>query len=115
MDIESEFKTELEGIFHEAMFFNRLETELAIFQSLIDEVHYFGDRCKDEGIDPELDLIRKEEFQYAYDQYNSYKDTILPLLEEYMIKVKDTDQPIHIGYFKILTQLRKDYEFNNEV
>ncbi len=113
MDIGSEFKEELADIFSTALFFNNLETELAIFEALISEVHYFGDRCKEDGLDPEVDLIRKEELQYAYDQYNSYKDVVRPLLEEYMVKIKETDEPIHMGYYKVLKQLRGDYEFNN--
>ena len=112
-NIETEFKEEFESVFADALFFNDIETKLAIFEALIEEVHYFGDRCKEENLDPEQDLLRKEEFKYAYDQYVEYKDTVLPLLEEYMIKVKETGRPIHIGYFKILVQLRGDYEFNN--
>lgn len=104
-DVEEDFKDELRDVFQEAIFFNNLETELAIFEALIGEVHFFADRCKEDGLDPELEAIRKEEFKMAYEQYDNYKDVIRPLLKEYMEKVKDTGRPIHIGYYKILREL----------
>jgi len=103
-----EFQDEFKDIFQNALFFNKVETELAIFQAWIDEVHYFGNKCTEEDLDPELDLIRKEEFQYAYDQYTAFKETIVVLLEEYMIRIKETDIPVNLGYYKILQGLRDD-------
>jgi len=107
--MKSNTKELLRDTFQIALFFNEVETHLAIFQSLITELEYFSDRVDGNDLDdPELSLIKKEELKYAYDNYINYKPTIKTLLEKYMVKTKELRIPVFINYFKILQGLRHD-------
>ena len=94
--------------FENALFFNNLEKELAIFEALIQEVDYFLKRYQEPDLSPEELVIRKEDLSVVFDQYRDYKKVVRPLLEEYSVRVGDSGRPIHFGYMKILKQLREE-------
>jgi len=108
MDVQDLFKEELDEAFQEALFFNKLESELAIFEALIQEVDYFLNLYEEDDLTPEEKAIRKEDLRMVFDQYSEYKEVVKPLLEEYMIRISKTDRPIHFGYYKVLKGLREE-------
>ena len=110
MNITDEFKEEFTQMFDVVLLINNIETKLATFQALIDEVEYFSNRLDEEELNPEEEAIRKEELNYSFDQYTEYKQYLIEVLEDYMVKIEQMGKPIDIKYYKILKQLRSSNE-----